>query len=117
LAGSVLLMAIRTSEPTWRTHTHLLVVSTFMALAFLPLLAWNAMTLPLPWTQVCATKTVAGAEGWLVGQAGDTLLLGSGAKPRHILIVPSKDTQILEINYVPGPHRPYPICPPVPATG
>ena len=64
LAGSVLLMAIRTSEPTWRTHTHLLVVSTFMALAFLPLLAWNAMTLPLPWTQVCATKTVAGAEGW-----------------------------------------------------
>src|SRR5437762_3397517 len=33
LAGSVLLMAIRTSEPTWRTHTHLLVVSTFMALA------------------------------------------------------------------------------------
>ena len=87
-----------------------------VAAAFLPLIAWNAITLPMPYAQVCPTRSVPKAGGWLIGQTSDRLILGN-ADPdparRSISLTASSDATIMA-TYQDPKVVPLPACPPVP---
>jgi len=86
---------------------------TAVAAALLPLIAWNAITLPIPYAQVCGTKSTPSATGWLIGQTSDRLILGGPDDPpgkRHIVLTPSTDATIMA-TYQNPKVVPLPKCP------
>ena len=86
--------------------------SGVIATAFLPLLLWNAMTLPMPYAQVCQTKSVPPAGGWLIGQTSDRLILGNpDRKRRNVFMTPSTNAMIMATYK--DPKTTLPPCPPV----
>jgi hypothetical protein len=115
-AIGVVLIWIRSVIGRWQASYRLPLMSIFVALAFLPLIGWNAITLPLPYAVVCATKTQAQRGGWLIGQVEDRLLLGTtetDTTQRHILGVPITGAQVIITDNSP----PLPRCPALPAGG
>lgn len=88
-----------------------------VAAAFLPLIAWNAITLPMPYAQVCPTKSLPKAGGWLIGQTNDRLILGNPdpiIARRSISLTPSSDATIMATYQDPA-LVPLPPCPAIPS--
>jgi hypothetical protein len=113
-AIGIVLIWIRSLIGRWQAGYRLPLMAIFVAVAFLPLIGWNAITLPLPYAVVCATKTQAQRGGWLIGQVEDRLLLGTtdtDTTQRHILVVPTAGVQVIFTDHSP----PLPKCPALPA--
>jgi hypothetical protein len=112
----IIIIWIRGLIGRWSASYRLPLMSIFVALAFLPLIGWNAITLPLPYAVVCGTRTQAQRGGWLIGEVEDRLLLGTtetDTTQRHILGVPTTGAQIIITDNSP----PLPRCPALPAGG
>jgi hypothetical protein len=113
-AIGIVLIWIRSLIGRWQASYRLPLMSIFVALAFLPLVGWNAITLPLPYAVVCSTKTQAWQGGWLIGQVEDRLLLGTtepDTAKRHVLAVPIAGAQVIITDNSP----PLPSCPALPS--
>ena len=118
VATSLLFLRIPAAKTAWKEkNTRPLLRSAIVALAFLPLISWNAITLPLPYAQACPTKSQAKENGWLIGQTTDRLILGSTEHDRtrrHITLAPSTDAPIMA-TYQDPTTVPLPSCPTAPA--
>jgi hypothetical protein len=113
-ATSLLILRVPTALSAWsQKDTRPLLRSAAVAAAFLPLISWNAMTLPLPYAVTCPAKSQAKANGWLIGQTSDRLILGStedDRSRRHITLAPSTDAPIMA-TYQDPKVFPLPSCP------
>jgi len=116
-ATSLVLLRVPAAANAWsQKDPHPVVRSAVVAVAFLPLISWNAMTLPLPYALACPTKSLAKENGWLIGQTSDRLILGSteaDLSRRHIMLAPSTDSPIMA-TYQDPKAVPLPPCPTVP---
>jgi hypothetical protein len=119
-AGAVCVVLVRfppTTRIWYGDGARLLFRATVVALGLVTLVAWNAITLPMPYAQVCPTKSIEKANGWLIGQTSDRLLLGSTEQDRsrrHISLAPSTDALII-VTYQNQKNAPFPACPAIPA--
>jgi hypothetical protein len=112
----VLLRFPKTVEAWHADKASPLLRAAVVAVALLPLIAWNAITLPMPYAQVCPTKSIEKASGWLIGQTSDRLLLGSteSRSDRHVLLAPSANAPIF-MTYQDLKTAPLPPCPSIPS--
>jgi hypothetical protein len=114
-ATSLVLLRVPAAANAWSQKDHPVIRSAVVAVAFLPLISWNAMTLPLPYALACPTKSLAKENGWLIGQTSDRLILGStedDLSRRHIILAPSTDAPIMA-TYQDPKAVPLPPCPTV----
>jgi hypothetical protein len=116
-ATCVVLLRFPAIVKAWHDDTASpLLRSAVVAVSLLPLVAWNAITLPMPYAQVCPTKSIEKASGWLVGQTSDRLILGSTEDDhgrRHILLAPTDKAPVF-MTYQNLKLAPFPPCPAIP---
>jgi hypothetical protein len=106
----VIFSALRRVANTWGYTPNVFLTATLVAVAFVPLLYWNAVTLPLPYAVVCGTKTQAEVGGWLIGATDSRMILGTtedDREKRHIVLAPSSSVHVIETDHSP----PLPSCP------
>jgi hypothetical protein len=97
----------------WPRHKSTSLIRTaLLAAALVPLIVWNAITLPMPYAHVCPTKSVPDVSGWLIGQTSDRVILGNPDYRRNVFLTPSSNATIMATYN--DPKKYLPPCPSVP---